>query len=182
MSTMSEPSELELELLTRFAEWVRRLGEDVLAFATELESLDTAPPVRLALASGLNYVIKSIDLIDDGIESLGYLDDAMVLRVALTGAHGAIPESLQGMRGDSGLLSEFLGALAPRMERFVAGLAELSVRGRSARQELENPELLSELLLEVRGFASRYKAPAFPADPSLLIRAHAFLDAKLPKD
>jgi uncharacterized membrane protein YkvA (DUF1232 family) len=48
------------------------------------DALGAAIPdgARRALASGLNYVFKSVDLIPDGIDDIGYLDDAFVLRVA----------------------------------------------------------------------------------------------------
>jgi hypothetical protein len=105
-----------------------------------------------------------------------------VFRLVLQSAHGAIPESLQGLRGDSGLLLEFLGSLAPRFERFIAALSDVKVRGRSAQEIVDDPEALQALCTEARAFAARYQAPPFARDPSLLVKAHAFLDAKLPKN
>jgi uncharacterized membrane protein YkvA (DUF1232 family) len=181
MSMPYEQSELGAQLLGRFADWIGTLGDDAAAFAVEVENPENARAVRIALAGALNYLIKSVDLIEDGIENLGFLDDAMVLRLALYGAHGAIPEGVQGLRGDAGILLEFLGVLSPRFTRFVEGLPELEVRGRTAMAMVEDPEALNEFLQDVREFSSRYRAPSMGQDPSLLVKAHAFLDAKLPK-
>jgi uncharacterized membrane protein YkvA (DUF1232 family) len=183
MSTSSDGlSGLETQLLDQFAEWTSALGQHAILFADELENPENSRAVRTSLACGLLYLVKSIDLIDDGIENLGYLDDAMVLRLVLQGAQGAIPEGLQGLRGDSGLLSEFLGALAPRFEQFIRALREVKMRGRVAQELVDDAEAVLELCSEVRAFGARYHAPALSRDASLLVKAHAFLDAKLPKN
>jgi uncharacterized membrane protein YkvA (DUF1232 family) len=173
--------ELEAQLLDRFPEWLRSLPADAVQMARELENTENSSSVRLSLASSLNYLFKSLDLIDDGIENLGYLDDAMVLRLGLKSALGAIPESLQGLRGEAGLLLEFLGPIAPRFERFVLELGTLRVRGRSASDLLEDATALEAFVSEVKAFADGYDPPAFPRDRGLLVKAHAFLDAKLPR-
>lgn len=182
MSALSSHSELEVQLLDRFASWTSDLPNDVRTFASELENPDNPSAVRLALASALNYLVKSVDLIEDGIETLGYLDDAMVLRMALAGAKGAIPEPLQPMRGDTGILLEFLGPLTGRFERFVEDLGQLSVRGQTAEALLADETALGELLVEVRSFAARYQTPVFRKEASLLVKLHSFLDAKLPRN
>jgi len=173
--------ELEAQLLDRFPEWLASLPSDTLLMAQELENVENSRALRVSLASGLNYLVKSLDLIDDGIESLGYLDDAMVLRLALKNALGGIPESLLGLRGDAALLVEFLGPLTGRFESFVAGLESLKVHGHSALELLEDDALLQAFLTEIREFAQLYEPPRFPRDPSLLVKTHAFLDAKLPR-
>ena len=43
---------------------------------------DAGDEAARSLVSGLNYIFKSLDLIPDGIDDLGFLDDAFVLRVA----------------------------------------------------------------------------------------------------
>ncbi len=67
------------------------------------------------IAAALNYVFKSVDLIPDGIDDIGYLDDAFVLRVASAQAlaaglsaeaHGAV----SALAADTAMVKDFLGA------------------------------------------------------------------------
>ena len=74
---MTESPHQHLDL---FASWLRTLGEDVEALGAVVSSPEAAAPTRQMIAGGLNYVFKSLDLIPDGIDDIGYLDDAFVLR------------------------------------------------------------------------------------------------------
>src|ERR1041384_802808 len=84
-------TELETRCLDTFPEWLRPLGADALDLSKILASNEAPDAARRLVAGGLNYLFKSLDLIPDGIEDLGYLDDAFVFRVAAAaaGAGGA---------------------------------------------------------------------------------------------
>src|SRR5260221_2238272 len=75
-------TELETRCLDAFPQWIRSLAEDVTALAQLLSSDSLPVDARRFIAGGLNYVFKSLDLIPDGLEGLGYLDDALVVRSA----------------------------------------------------------------------------------------------------
>ncbi len=75
-------TELETRCLDAFPQWIRSLADDATALAQLLSSDSLPEEARRLLAGGLNYVFKSLDLIPDGLEGLGFLDDAFVLRTA----------------------------------------------------------------------------------------------------
>src|SRR5690606_41961311 len=81
-------SSFETRCLDSFSAWLRTLGDDARALAGVLES-DAPEALSRAAARALVYVVKSVDLIPDGLEDLGYLDDAFVVRVA-AGAVGVV--------------------------------------------------------------------------------------------
>src|SRR5271168_4414900 len=112
---MSEPS-ADSRYLEMFPAWLRSLGEDAAALGLIVEG--TGPDeVRKYVVAGLNYLFKSLDLIPDGIDDLGFLDDAFVLRVAASQASGDSPATTEGKRGvverltdDARAIKDFLGA------------------------------------------------------------------------
>src|SRR5262245_44035683 len=104
-------STIESRCLDRFPEWLKSMSEDALALSAVVLDPAAPTPVREKLAGALNYLFRSLDLIPDGIEDLGFLDDAFVFRVA---ARLAAPEAdgvevVQRLGADAALVSEFLG-------------------------------------------------------------------------
>ena len=88
-------SELNTRCLDAFPEWLKTLPEDAVALSLLLDDESLPEPARRRVAGSLNYLFKSLDLIPDGIEDLGFLDDAFVIRPgAMTGACGLDPKTL----------------------------------------------------------------------------------------
>ena len=79
-------SEADARCLETFPNWLRSLGHDAEAMVDALNASGVSEAAQRALAAGLNYVFKSVDLIPDGIDDIGYLDDAFVLRIAVAQA------------------------------------------------------------------------------------------------
>ena len=75
-------SDTDTKCLETFPEWLKSLSSDAQDLSKAVGNQDAPEAVRRYAAAGLNYLFKSLDLIPDGIEDLGYLDDAFVLRVA----------------------------------------------------------------------------------------------------
>jgi uncharacterized membrane protein YkvA (DUF1232 family) len=170
------------QYLDAFGAWLNGLGADAEQLSGLLSAEDAAPSARQAVAGGLNYLFKSLDLIPDGIDDIGYLDDAFVLRVAArqaqaSGEHAALSRLAQ----DAELVKEFLGATYARLDAYVAGLRGGAARGRTVQEILNSEKMLEDFLADVKGFAGGYQAPAFSRDPKSLIKLRAFFDAKLPK-
>jgi hypothetical protein len=67
--------------LPAFSGWLVALGEDVLSLANLLESSDVQPRWRRASAQALESLLRASGLIPEGLESLGYLEQAFVLRL-----------------------------------------------------------------------------------------------------
>ncbi len=182
-------SEGQAKYLDTFPGWLRTLGDDAERLSTLLEDSGLPESAREAVAGGLNYLFKSLDLIPDGIDDIGFLDDAFVLRVAadLAGREDTgetVPEKLQilgDLANECDLIREFLGDEYARLETYVRGLRRGAARGRSVADILADEAVRSELLADVRGFAKSYQSPSFSREEKNLIKLRAFFDAKLPK-
>lgn len=173
-------SDLNTRCLEAFGTWLGNLAEDTRSVADAVENEELAAEVRRPLAAGLNYLFKSLDLIDDGIEGIGFLDDALVLRAAAVRAGADAPESIKKLAAENEISAEFLDDLNPRFTRFVEALDGGSVRGRSVEAVVTDAAVRDDLLGDVRGWASRYARPHFAADEKHLIKLRSFLAAKLP--
>lgn len=182
-------SESQDTYLDTFPAWLRNLGEDAEALASCLEENKLPRPAREAIAGGLNYLFKSLDLIPDGIDDIGYLDDAFVLRMAADLAtredvSELPPEKLRGlnrMAEDTDLIRKFLDEDQGRLESYVKGLRKGAARGRAVDDILDDDGVRGQFLDDVRSFSKSYQAPAFAREEKNLIKLKAFFDAKLPK-
>ncbi len=181
-------TDLDDRCLDAFPQWLRALGSDARSLAEIVNDERTSEAVRRPLAGALNYLFKSLDLIPDGIEDLGFVDDAFVLRVAARAALGA--DAAAGALGDGALgrlseqavlVREFLDEDFSRLERYVAGLVSTSVRGRSVDDILSQAPVRAALLGEVKSWAESYGPPTFSRDDKNLVKLRAFLAAKLPR-
>jgi hypothetical protein len=175
--------------LETFPTWLRSLGEDAEGIAGLLEADGVPEPAREAVAGGLNYLFKSLDLIPDGIDDIGYLDDAFVLRVAADLASReelseVTPEQLRTLNRLSeevDTVREFLDQDYDRLEAYVKGLRKGAARGRAVSDIISDEKTRSELLADVRSFARGYEPPDFEREEKTLIKLRAFFDAKLPR-
>jgi uncharacterized membrane protein YkvA (DUF1232 family) len=182
-------SDVDAKCLEVFPNWLRTLGDDGEGLVDLLSDAKVPEIGRRTLIGGLNYLFKSLDLIPDGIDDIGYLDDAFVLRVA---ADLANKEGLDGVEADKltvalrlvnevDLVKDFLGGDYKRLETYVVGLRRGAARGRSVDDIVNNPAVLAEFVADVRGFAKSYAAPSFSRESKNLIKMRAFFDAKLPR-
>ncbi len=175
---------LDSRCLDAFPSWLRSLPEDARALATLLDSSGSSA-ARKGATSALTYLFKSLDLIPDGLEDLGFIDDAFVLRAA---AAMAIAEDAEAkaidvfarLAEDAALISEFLGADYARLEKYVSKLGDASARGRSVPQILEDAAVRADFVREVRQWADGYAAPTFARDPRSLVKLKSFLTTRLP--
>src|SRR5262245_926601 len=86
-------TESQNQCLDTFPEWLRTLASDAADASRLLSSSVASESARRCIAGGLNYLFKSLDLIPDGIEDLGFLDDAFVLRTAAAQALQEAPDA-----------------------------------------------------------------------------------------
>lgn len=173
---------LDSRCLEAFPGWLRSLADDAQKLAGLLEQGGSEAAQRGA-ASALNYLFKSLDLIPDGLEDLGFVDDSFVLRVAA--AHVAEGERddagvLAKLAGEAELIREFLGDDYPRLERYVQKLVDGSARGRSVAQILEDAAVRSDFVREVKQWAVGYAPPSFTRDTRSLVKLKSFLATRLP--
>ena len=175
--------------LDTFPNWLRNLGIDAEELSETLREQTVANDARETVAGGLNYLFKSLDLIPDGIDEIGYLDDAFVLRVAAelasredTGdASSDVLKTLARLSEEAEVVQGFLGEDYPRLEAYVRGLRNGAARGRSVDDIIQDDDVRKAFLSDVVGFAKSYESPAFSREEKNLIKLKAFFDAKLPK-
>jgi len=174
-------TDVDTRCLDAFPSWLRSLAEDALVLSVVVADEAAPEAARRQAAGALSYLFKSLDLVPDGIEDLGLLDDAFVLRVAARLATHVEPvPALQNLAREAELVSDFLGVDYPRLERFVAGLGRLTVRGRSVDDVLGSPGVAASFAGEVRGWAKDYVVPSFGRDAKNLVKLRSFLKTKLP--
>ncbi len=150
-------------------------------------STDAPESTRRYVAAGLNYLFKSLDLIPDGIEDLGFLDDAFVIRVAAALALHENPKSAEGdaavltrLAADTKVIAELLGKDYARLESYVKTLTRGTARGRTVDEILHDDGARANFLIEVSGWAKSYETPTFSRDEKNLVKLQSFLGAKLP--
>jgi uncharacterized membrane protein YkvA (DUF1232 family) len=180
---MSDAS-LDPRYLELFPQWLRSLGEDAGLVGDVLAGHTADDDGTRSLVAGLNYIFKSLDLIPDGIDDLGFLDDAMVLRVACAQAIAAKPDAKQGvvqrLGDDASAVRDFLGEDYARLEAYVRGLRKGAARGRTVEDIVTDKTIRDPFLGEVKAWAASYQVPTFTRDPKTLVKLKAFLNAKLP--
>jgi uncharacterized membrane protein YkvA (DUF1232 family) len=167
-----------------FPQWLRSLGEDAAAIGEVLAAEASDDDATRSLVAGLNYIFKSLDLIPDGIDDLGFLDDAFVVRVACELAGNERPEVKQGvvqrLGDDARAVKDFLGDDYARLEAYVRGLRKGAARGRTVEDIVGDATTRKEFLQEVRSWSGAYQVPSFTRDTKTLVKLKAFLNAKLP--
>jgi uncharacterized membrane protein YkvA (DUF1232 family) len=179
-------TEFQAHCLDTFPEWLRTLASDALDASRLLHSSVAAESARRYVAGGLNYLFKSLDLIPDGIEDLGFLDDAFVLRMAAALALGDAPDAAQDapiltrLAGEARVVAEFMGKDQARLERYVKTLSKGAARGRTVDEIVTDAAVLNTFTNELQAWVSSYSAPSFARDEKNLVKLHAFLAAKLP--
>ena len=176
---------IDARFLEVFPQWLRSLGEDAVQVGELVGAATEDDEVVRSLVGGLNYIFKSLDLIPDGIDDLGLLDDAFVLRVACALVVAARPEAKQGvvqrLSDDARAVRDFLGPVYGRLEGYVIGLRNGAARGRTVDAIVTEPETRAEFVGEVRAWSAAYQVPAFTRDMKTLVKLRAFLEAKLPE-
>jgi uncharacterized membrane protein YkvA (DUF1232 family) len=177
----ADPRYLEL-----FPAWLGALGTDAAALGGIVTG-DAPEPVRRYVVAGLNYLFKSLDLIPDGIDDLGFLDDAFVLRVAAALALAESPttagpgtEVLKRLAEDARAVKEFLGEDYARLEFYVKNLRRGNARGRTVEDIMSDATVRATFASEVVGWSQSFTCPSFSKDPKTLVKLKAFLSAKLP--
>jgi uncharacterized membrane protein YkvA (DUF1232 family) len=180
---------IDAKCLEIFPTWLRTLDEDVQTLLEVLKNPAAGTEARKTLAGGVNYLFKSLDLIPDGIDDIGYMDDAFVIRLAAKftmdadmGNVGDAITKLGRLANEADVVKEFLGNdLNDRLEKYVRDLRKGAARGRTVDEIVESGDVLGELASEVAIFVKEYKSPGFSKDEKNLIKLRAFLEAKLPK-
>jgi len=174
----------ESSCLDAFPNWLRSLGQDTRQLAAIAENRELALGARRPAAIAVNYLFKSLDLIPDGLEDLGFIDDAFVFRVAAAAAaagdaHADSSGTLRRLADEAALVREFLGDVYPKLEAYVLGLEETAARGRKVSEVLSNESVSADFARDARQWADGFQAPSFLKDEKNLVKLRSFLAARL---
>lgn len=171
-------------------EWLTSLADDIQAFVKLMEDERFPAETRQQAAGVINYIFKSVDLIPDGIDDIGFLDDVMTMRLcasvldigAIETVDSGLAAKLKALGEGSQPIREILGEdIHQRFGSYAAGLSAGSARGRSVAQILSSPDKLREVQMEANNFSREYSAPQIENRDRTLIKLKAFLDTRLPK-
>jgi uncharacterized membrane protein YkvA (DUF1232 family) len=178
-------NELTTRCLDTFPEWLRSLGTDAGELSALLDGDALTTDAKRHVAAALNYLFKSLDLIPDGIEDLGFLDDAFVVRVAAKHALAsngdkAKPEALVRLAEGAALVEELLGVDYKRLVKYVEGLINGAARGRTTEEIVSDETIRETFRTEVGGWSASYEPPSFSRDEKNIVKLASFLTAKLP--
>lgn len=183
-------NDINTKCLEVFPGWLDSLGENVQVILDVLEKKEMSEDIRRNLAGGINYLFKSLDLIPDGIDDIGYLDDAFILRLAarsacdcgLEGLDDQLRVDLGKLAEDTVLIKDLLGDdLFARLQKYTGALSNGAARGRTVDELISSDGVFNEFSSEVAVFIKDYSSPGFSNDEKNIIKMKAFLDAKLPK-
>jgi hypothetical protein len=176
---------MDPNLLPIFSGWLRTLSEDVLSLANRLEASDTPTPLRTASAEALQYLLRSADLVPDGLEDLGYLETAFAFRLiarrALAGEAGVGEASsdavarFRRLSDEAERIAELLGGELAAFSEFCLTPAASTFRGTPAQALLEDAERRSAVLGEARAWAESYRAPELADGAEELVKIRSFL-------
>jgi len=174
--------------LQAFPTWLQALGTDAVSLALLLRLEPLPQSGRRAIAAALCYLYKSLDLIPDGIEDLGYMDDAFVLRVSCAIALQQAPAAkdvdatglLDRLSSEDSLIRELLEGDYARLHNYVLGLQSGAARGRTVDEIVSDAAACEQFAADIEQWASAYRPPAFGCDDKTLVKLKAFLSAKLP--
>jgi len=176
------------QALDTFPKWLASLGEDASALASLLTSDSMPEPAKRYVTGAINYLFKSLDIIPDGVEDLGYLDDAFVLRVAARIALEKEPSAketdirgiLVHLAGDAAFVEKILEGDYKRFDAYVRALDKGAARGRTVDDILSDPEQRRLFTQEVQAWARAYRVPSFSHDEKNIIKLRSFFATKLP--
>jgi uncharacterized membrane protein YkvA (DUF1232 family) len=141
-----------------FKSWAETIRQDIDAYKALIESSKADSHSKKLAGAALLYMVSKMDLIPDWNEGIGVIDDVMVLRVCaqLSQGHerGDLPASaeaaIERMSNEAEKISAFLGgALYDKLKAYCSKLSDVSVRGRTPQQLIDDAALRKALSVEL---------------------------------
>ncbi len=177
------------KLVDTVKDWVTSLRDDVETIKRVVESGSVDADARKFAATALNYLVTRMDLVPDWEESIGVIDDVMVLRtcVSLAQDHdvdaGLDSQTLVevGRLGNQAAqMSDLLGSeLCAKFRKFCARQSEIAVRNRTPEAIVSDDKERARLYAEVDDDLLRMPAAPF-TDPKSVERQYlSYLKNKL---
>ena len=175
-----------------FKEWISTIREDIglLEFIVSSDAIES--DARRYAAAALNYLVTRMDLVPDWEESIGMLDDAMVIRICVElSSQNGLDSGLEGadhivalgrLINEVKVVEEFLGKeLHSDLRDYCVKLTDAEVRGRGVATILESEEERTKLFSEVDADLKRVPPASFSDPEAIELKFKSYLKHKLTK-
>lgn len=177
------------EMMKRFRDWTSTLREDVETLKAVVDAKDAPVEGRRFAAAALNYLLTRMDLVPDWEESIGILDDVLVLR--------ALADLAMQKGVDAHLSSDTQVALArlvaevehgrtwlgndlwTRFAKHCESLVDTSVRGRSPGVIVQDADARKAVYGELEDHIKTLPPHAFSDADDVAVRFKAYIQHKL---
>jgi uncharacterized membrane protein YkvA (DUF1232 family) len=176
------------EAIEVVTEWVKSISDDVAAIKRVVDS-DKCPAEARKLAAGaLNYLVSRMDLVPDWTDTIGCIDDVMVLRVCMGLASSLGLDELDGadlvvigrLANDADRLEKILGQdLEAKLRKYCQRLSTEEVRARKPEGIIRDPAVRKQLYAEVDDEVRRMPAANFTDAQAVQLKLRSYLHAKL---
>lgn len=175
-------------LLEKIPIWLKNLPEDVSYLMQLIDNPSLDEDMKLILITPINYLFKTVDLIPDGLDEIGYIDDSILLRISckeLVEKYGdklqaELYDRLKIMAGDTDILKQELGMeIWTKLLSYFEELKELPARGRLPSDILKDQITYNQFKTEIKAILDSYEAKISQIDEKTIIKLKAFLEAKL---
>ncbi len=173
-----------------FKEWISTIREDIglLEFIVSTDSIER--DARTYAAAALNYLVTRMDLVPDWEESIGILDDAMVLRICVelasqNGLDSGLEDAdhivaLGRLVNEVKVVADFLGKeMHSDLREYCVKLTDAEVRGRGTATILESEEERTKLFAEVDADLKRLPPASFSDPDAIELKFKSYLKHKL---
>lgn len=173
--------------LQTFSRWLADMPGEVRALCDVLdspaESAEAPEHCRRASAESLSHLLRSLELIPDGVEALGYLENLFAFRAIMRDAAeglDAIPDGTsRRLAAEAELVVGFLGDDFGRLREAMQRAREHTRAGERASDLLDDAERRSAAIAQLRAWANAYRAPELAATEAELLKLRSFLRVRL---
>ena len=177
------------DIMNKFREWTKTLREDVETLKRVVEAEEASRDGRRFAAAALNYLLTRMDLVPDWEESIGILDDILVLR-ALAGLalQKGVDEHLDSdtrhelarLMNESDKGHEWLGdELWGKFSKHAESLVEKSVRGRSPSTLVDDKAARAAAFSELEEHIKNMPPHTFADGATIEVKFKAYIQHKL---
>jgi len=177
------------DFMNTFREWTSTLREDVETLKRVVEAQGADREARRYAAAALNYLLTRMDLVPDWEESIGVLDDVLVLRALADLAlqkgvdehvDTSVQVALARLHNEAERGTEYLGSdLWAKFCKHVATLVDTSVRGRSPAVLIDDEGARSAAYKELEEHIKSMPAHSFSNADAVDLKFKSYIQHKL---
>jgi hypothetical protein len=173
--------------LQTFSRWLEGMPAEVTALCEVLESTPETRGVpeecRRASAESLAHLIRSIELIPDGVEALGYLENLFafraIMREAAAGLDASADDTSRRLAAEAELVAGFLGDDFGRLREATQRAREHTRAGQRASDLLDDAERRRAAVERLKAWAGAYRAPELASTEAEALKLRSFLRVRL---